>query len=98
MIQTVFITQDIEFQTPETLYGTHQGFFYIQGPKFGPIPNQIKVTFFPNFEKNHVLIFFLFEDWDFHSVTTHTSYMMTIYYHCILFLLQYFDGKSMCNS
>ena len=41
---------------------------------------------------------FFFEDCDFHSATTHTGYMVTIYYHWILFLLQYFDSKSMCNS
>ena len=60
------------------------------------------VTFFPFLKKNPNLpkkkkIFF-FEDCDFHSVTTHTSYMMTIYSHCILFLLQFFDGKGMCNT
>ena len=41
--------------------------------KSGPIPNVLGV-FFHNFE-----------DWNFRSVTIHTSYMVTIYYHCILF-------------
>ena len=44
---------------------------------------------FPNFEKKKLLLFFKKY---FHSVTTHTSYMVAIHYHCILFLLQ-FNGK-----
>ena len=40
---------------------------------------------------------FFFAGWDFHSVTTHTSYMKTIYF-CIVFLLQCFDGKSISKS
>ena len=47
------------------------------------IPYGISVTFFsilkktPNLQKKD----FFLEDWDFHLVTTQTSYMMTIYYH-----------------
>ena len=45
---------------------------------------------FHNFEKK--IPNFLFEDSDF----THTSYMVTFYYHCILFLIQ-FNGNSICT-
>ena len=55
-----------------------QGYFWgvLKGPIFGPVPND----FFPILKKNPNLqkkIFFV-EDWDFHSVTTHThtSYMV----------------------
>ena len=58
-------------------------FLCSQGPNFlnfGPIPDGIQVTFFPNFEKKSQSsknIFFFFADWDFHSVNTYTSYMVT---------------------
>ena len=38
-----------------------------------------------------------FGDTHFHSVTTQTQAVVTIYYHCIIFLLP-FNGNSMCND
>ena len=80
----------------------HQGFFLCsQGPNSALFPMEYRWLFSqfwkknPNLQKN---FFFFFEDWDFHSVTTHTSYMVTIYYNWILFLLHFCGGKSMCNS
>ena len=35
------------------------------------------MIFFPILKKNPNLHFFCFEDWDFHSINTHTSYLVT---------------------
>ena len=62
-----------------------------QKQKFWPIPNGTKVPFFPNFEekKNNPQIFFFFfffEEWDLHSVNTHTSYMVTFTFNLMAIL------------
>ena len=61
-----------------------QGFFFV----FSGAQSQWNLgDYFPILKK--IPIFkkknFFFEDLDFHSVTTHTSYMVTPYYHCIYF-------------
>ena len=64
-----------------------------QGPKFGPIPNEIKVTLFPILKINPNLqkyFFFFLEDWEIYIQSPHTQ---AIYYHCILFLLQFLMAK-----
>ena len=79
-----------------------QGFFCVfSGAEIQPHYQWNSGDFFPNFEKKipifkifFIFLFFFFEDWDFHYL--HKSYMVIIYYHRIL-LLQFFDGKSMCN-
>ena len=69
---------------------TSRDFFWCSyGLKFSPIPNGIYVTFFTSLEKKNnrpkkKIIFF--ENWDFHSVSTHTTYMVT------------FSSNNMCNS
>ena len=40
---------------------------------------------------------FFFRETQFHSVTTKTQAVVTIYHHCIIFLLP-FNGKSMCTG
>ena len=39
--------------------------------------------------------FFFFRETHFHSFTTQTQAVVTIYYHCIVFLLP-FNGNSIC--
>ena len=48
-------------------------------------------------KKKKIFFFFFFRETLFHSVTTQTQAVVTIYYHCIVFLLP-FNGNSMCNS
>ena len=59
---------------------SHQNLHNLQG--FPPNSQwNLGVFFFPNFERKYQSSkkkkFFFFEDWDFHSVNTHTSYMVT---------------------
>ena len=61
----------------------YQSFFF---GVLSPIPNGILVLS-PQFWKKSQASKYLFEGWDFNSVITHASYMLTIFYHCILFLL-----------
>ena len=75
-----------------------QRFFFSSRAEILPHSQWNLGDFFPNFEERNpnlnFLTFFLkigiFIQWPL------TSYMLTIYIHCILFLLQ-FDGKSMCH-
>ena len=70
---------------------SYQGLFWVSpGAEIWPHFQWNLGDFFPNFGKKNIF----YEDWDFHSVNTHTSYMVTFYYHCILFFLQ-FNGNSM---
>ena len=48
-------------------------------------------------KKKKNFFYFFFRETLFHSVTTQTQAVVTIYYHCIVFLLP-FNGNSMCNS
>ena len=41
--------------------------------------------------------YFFFRETHFHSVTTQTQAVVTIYYHCIMFLLP-LNGNRMCNG
>ena len=63
----------------------HAGIFCFPGVKFSHCPKWKLGDFFPNFEQKipilkKVSFFFL------RIFTHHTSYMVTIYYHCILFI------------
>ena len=44
------------------------------------------MTFFSVLKKSPNLIFFFFEDWDFHSVNTHTSYMVIFSFNLMAIL------------
>ena len=47
--------------------------------------------------KEKKFFYFFFRETHFHFVTKQTQAVVTIYYHCILFLLP-FHGNSMCNG
>ena len=86
-----FLAHQIEYSTffPFQQSLSCRDFFWCpQGPKFGPFPNGNKVTFFPNLKKKFPISkkkkkknFFFLLEFSF-SHHTHTSYMVTIYYHC----------------
>ena len=72
--------------------GNFFGFLRDRNSISAPLPMECK-SVFPDLKKIlHFKKTFL-EDWDFNSVTTHTSYMVTIYHHCILFLLHCLMAK-----
>ena len=83
-------------------YGVPSGIFFGLLRNSTRFPMEFRWLFSQFFKKksqSSKKIFFVEDlDFHFHSVTTHTIYMIKIYYHWILFLLQFFDGKSMCNS
>ena len=71
-------------------------FCVLRGRNSAQIPMEFRCVF-PILQKKKIPIFkkniYIFEDRDFYSITTHTSYMVTIYYHNTLFLLHVY-GKS----
>ena len=60
-----------------------QGFYFVfSGAEIRLLSQWNFGEFFPNFEKNPSLQkkkSFFFEDWDFHSVTTHTSNLLPLH-------------------
>ena len=68
------------------------------GGKFSAqFPLEFRLLFFPNLKKNPNLQRKQFGVIFIQSTHTLVSYIVTFYYHCILFLLQ-FNGNSICNS
>ena len=82
----------------------HGFFCVLKGRNSAPFPRPHSQwnlgAFFPNFGKKiqSSQIFFFFEDWDFHSVNTHKSYMLTFSFNlmaivCVIANLFFIDQK-----